>query len=445
MSAPSSVMDGYRAAFDVAAAQLAGQSEPWLQHMREQAFARFTELGFPTPRDEDWKYTRVTPIAKRAFRTLSPSDERGSPPSRAFSEHAGHRLVFIDGRFEPQFSQVGGLPPGAIVTNLRAALTRHSARLQPYLGRCAKVSEHSFAALNTAFLNDGAYIFLPTGAAIPETIQLVFCSSAQGQDAHINPRLLIVAEADSEATVVESFVSDGEFAYFTNAITEVVLGKGAHLEHYKHQEESAKAFHMATLQVQQESRSRLASHSFSVGGALVRSDINTTLDGESAECTLNGLYMVGGRQHVDFHTRIEHVAPGSTSREHYKGIISGRARAVFNGQVYVHPHAQKTDAQQSNDNLLLSREAEVDTKPQLEIYADDVKCAHGATVGQLDENMVYYLRSRGIDDNSARGLLTYGFAQQVLESMQNNAVRERLHEVLLRYLPNTEQIKGLVK
>ena len=445
MSDPTSVMDSYRNAFSAAAADLPGTGEPWLQQTREQAFARFTELGFPTARDEDWKYTRVTPVAKRAFRPLAPNAEARERHSRSLPKLVGHRLVFVDGHFQAQLSETSALPPGAIVTDLRTALTHEPGRLRPYLGRYARVNEQGFTALNTAFLNDGAFLFLATGTTIAEPIEFVFFASPEARDAHINPRVLIVAEDDSKATVVETFVSDGEGAHFTNTITEIVLGENAQLEHYKHQEESAKAFHMATIQVHQASCSQLNSHSFSVGGALVRNDINTVLAGEGAECTLNGLYLVGGRQHVDFHTRIEHAAAGSISREHYKGIISGRARAVFNGKVYVHPQAQKTDARQSNDNLLLSREAEVDTKPQLEIHADDVKCAHGATVGQLDENMVYYLRSRGIDDHSARGLLTYGFARQMLESMQNDAMRERLHEALLRRLPHADQVKGLVK
>ena len=444
MSGTNSVIDGYKAAFDTAAAELPGHREPWVQDTRERALARVSELGFPTPRDEDWKYTRPTPITKRVFRPLSSSGSQSGAPIPDFSEHSGHRVVFIDGRFHPAASRLGELPPGAVVTDLATALTHEPGRLRTHIERCTTASRDGFTALNTAFFNEGALIFVPRGTVLREPIQLVFYTSASAADAHLCPRVVVVVEEDGEATVVESFLSGDKASYFTNTFTDVVLGKSARLEHYKHQAESIRAFHVATLQVHQDSHSSISSHALSVGGALARTDIEVTMAGVDAECTLNGLYLVGGRQHVDFHTRIEHVAPGSVSREHYRGIIDGRARAVFNGKVYVHPKAQKTDAQQSNHNLLLSREAEVDTKPQLEIYADDVKCAHGATVGQLDENMVYYLRSRGIDDDSARGMLTYGFAQQVLETMQHHTIRNRLHTALLQYLPNAAQIKELI-
>jgi Fe-S cluster assembly protein SufD len=253
-----------------------------------------------------------------------------------------------------------------------------------------------------------------------------------------------VLGVNAQAKVIESYGAAGAAAGFTNAVTTVGLADGASLEHYKLQEESEKAFHVARLDVRQARDSRFTSHSVSLGGELTRNDIGAALEAEGAECTLNGLYMVDGRQHVDFHTSVEHTQPRGTSREFYKGILGGRARGVFNGRIHVHPGAQKTDSQQSNQNLLLSRDAEVDTKPELEIYADDVKCSHGATVGQLDPDMLFYLRSRGIDPDAARGLLTYGFAQDVIERMSLDAVRGRLERLIVTRVPDADHVRAMV-
>ena len=255
----------------------------------------------------------------------------------------------------------------------------------------------------------------------------------------------MVAEAGSQTTVIESYVSIFDGCYFTNALTEIALMEDAQVDHFKVQEESTKAFHIATLQVHQDRDSRFASHSISFGGQLARNDINIVLDAEGARCTLNGLFMVSGRQHVDFHTRVDHAKANGSSEEVYKGILDGRSRGVFNGRVKVHPDAQKTDAQQSNKNILLSRDAEIDTKPELEIYADDVKCAHGATVGQLDEQTLFYLRSRGIGEDQARGLLTYGFAREILDRVDLAPLRDKLTEELLHRMPNAEQIREMVE
>ncbi len=254
----------------------------------------------------------------------------------------------------------------------------------------------------------------------------------------------MVADENSQAHVIESYVSLGGGSYFSNAVTEVVLGQNASIEHYKLQEESTNAFHVATLQTHQGRDSRFVSHSVSFGGQLTRNDIRAVLSAEGTDCTLNGLFMVDGRQHVDFHTTVEHSQPHGTSQEYYKGILDGRSRGVFNGRVHVHPGAQKTDATQSNKNLLLSRNAEVDTKPELEIYADDVKCSHGATVGQLDPDALFYLRARGIDEGSARGLLTYGFAQDIIDRMPIQHVRERLEQALVARVPDSDHVKEIL-
>jgi Fe-S cluster assembly protein SufD len=440
-------LDHYRTQFEAAAPQMPGASLPWLQQTRRDAFERFAAIGFPGPRQEDWKYTRVAPIEKRAFRPM-PKTCVGLAPEDLetfyFSQATDHRLTFINGQHSRPLSQTKSLPEGVIVRSLADALSERTEGLAPHLARYADPDAHGFTALNTAFMADGAYVHVPRNTVLEHPIHLLFVTTTQEEELFTHPRILIVAEEGAQASVIESYVHLGSSVYFTNALTEAVVGQNASIDHYKVQREHPKAFHIATLQVHQERDSQFTSHSASLGGLLVRNDINTALAAEGAHCTLNGLYMVGGRQHVDYHTSIHHLKPHCTSRECYKGVLSGRARGVFNGRIYVHPHAQKSDAEQANDNLLLSQDAEIDTKPQLEIYADDVKCAHGATVGQLDERMVFYLRSRGIDQDVARGLLTYGFAGDIVDRMDIAPVRTHMRDLLLTQLPNAAQITGLV-
>jgi Fe-S cluster assembly protein SufD len=435
----------YLAEHRAAAATLPGSGSEWLRAMRELAIARFSELGFPEPRDEHWKYTRVAPVTKRPFRLASKlcvgMDEDDIAPFLAEGLEC-HRLVFVNGWYSAQLSRPGKLPEGVVLGSLAQILSESPDLVRPWLG--AATYRSGFEALNTAFLADGAWVYVARGVVLEKPIHLVYLSTAQGEPAVSHVRNLLVAGPNSQARVIESYVALGAGHYFTNAVTAVALDEGAVLEHYKLQEESEKAFHIARLDVRQARDSRLTSHSVSLGGELSRTDIAASLDDEGAECTLNGLYMVDGRQHVDFHTTVEHVRPRGTSREYFKGILGGRSRGVFNGRVHVHPGAQKTDSQQANKNLLLSRDAEVDTKPELEIYADDVKCSHGATVGQLDGDMLFYLRSRGIDQDSARGLLTYGFAQDVIERMSLGAVRDRLERLIVTRVPDAENVKAIV-
>lgn len=446
MTIAAAQLDHYRKEFSALGAQLPGSGLRWVEKTRQGAFERFAQMGFPSPRDENWKYTRVTPIEKRAFRSMPKSCVGLIPEDLErffFAALPCHRLVFVNGQYTPQLSKPGALPRGATVCSLTKALADNPDRLEPYLARYADAGANGFTALNTAFMGDGAVLYLPRDTVLEHPVHLLFVATTQ-EELFVNPRNLIVAEQGSEATVLESYVSLGGNGYFTNALTEVDVGDNAGVTHYKMQQENLSAFHIATLQVQQRRNSRFTSHSLSFGGSLVRHDINAVLDAEGAQCTLNGLYLGAGRQHVDYHTRIDHTQPLGTSREHYRGILSGRARGVFSGLTKVHAGAQKTDASQSNDNLLLSRDAEVDTKPQLEIYADDVKCSHGATVGQLDDDMIFYLRARGIEAQAARGLLTYGFAQDVIDRMHLAAVRTAVEEVLLGQLPDIDAIKGLV-
>ncbi len=413
----------------------------WLTVLREAALAHFGESGFPTPRQEDWKYTNVAPIEKRHFifpGAVSPALSDGQLRGLFLDGLDCHHLIFINGRLQPGYSAPTTLPDGIEVGGLAHALTKKPSDLEPFLGRVADSTANGFAALNTAFINDGAYIRLAPGASLDKPVHLVFAVTG-ADEVMTAPRVLIVAGDNSRATVIEHYVDMGGGTYLTNAVTEVALAPGAHMDHYKLQQESMNAYHVATVQVHQGRDSRFSSRNFSLGGRLVRNDINTVLSAAGAECVMDGLFMAGGRQHVDNHTFIDHAAPDCASRENYKGVLDGRSRGVFNGRIMVRQDAQKTDAHQSNHNLLLSEDAEVDTKPQLEIFADDVRCSHGATVGQLDNDALFYLRSRGLDEQRARGLLTYAFMREVIDRIEVAPLRAVMGRNLLAWLPGVDE------
>ncbi|HSS63359.1 MAG TPA: Fe-S cluster assembly protein SufD [Gammaproteobacteria bacterium] len=447
MSEVSAAVRHYVDQFARVAGSLPGDDLPWLKARRESAIRRFSELGFPTPRNEAWKYTRVAPIEKRAFVPPTGISEVSPADVERFylSETDCHHLVFLDGRYSASLSSPGELPEGVLIEDLSGALERAPELLEEILADGDADDRHAFSVLNSAFMHDGAVIRLPRDGVVTYPIHLIFVATGRQDDFVTNPRVVIQADRGSRAAIVESFVSLDDSVYFNNVRTDVTIGASACIEHYKLQRESAKAYHVSDLRVHQSAGSGFHSHSFSFGGALVRNDIRVGLDAEDAACTLNGLFMASGRQHVDYHTYIDHHRPRCMSRELYKGILGGRARGVFNGAVYVHPGAVKTDAHQTNNNLLLSRDAEIDTKPQLEIYADDVKCSHGATVGQLDENMLFYLRSRGIGEQAARGLLVYGFARDLVDRIEIKAIRNRLADSLLQWLPHADKVRGLVQ
>jgi Fe-S cluster assembly protein SufD len=347
----------------------------------------------------------------------------------------------VDGRGEVPFE--GDLPAGTLVLSLARALREHPGLIVSHLGRYAKFDEHAFTALNTAFFHDGAFIYVPKGVVVEKPIHLLYVSAPHARPQAVHPRNLIVAGENSQITIVESYLGRDGDTYFTNAVTEVVAGPNAVIDHYKVQREGDAAFHVATLQVHQERASNFRSHSIALGGALVRNDVNAVLAAEGCECVLNGLTMAGGRQLIDNHTRIDHAKPNCNSHELYKAVLDGKAHGVFNGKIFVHADAQKTDAKQTNQTLLLSADATIDTKPQLEIFADDVKCTHGATVGQLDDNMIFYLRSRGIGRAAARSLLTFAFANDIISRIKVGPVRRQLEELLLvtQGLPEDETIE----
>ncbi len=405
----------------------------WLSDLRSKANAQFEAVGFPTAKLEDWRFTNVASIARGKFVTSPNGLARGEAFRSAFFAK-GVRLTFVNGHFAPALSSVAGLPAGVAYMSLAAALAdpAESKYVEKHLAKYAAYGDPSqaFVALNTGHLEDGAYLRVPAGVLLDAPVYACFIAVGDGTAAH--PRSLVIAERGSRVSFVEQYL--GNAATLTNTVTEVVAGENSIVEHYKLQQESGTAFHVGTLQVQQARSSNVTDHSVSLGAKIARNDLNFVLDGEGAEAVLNGLYLPTGEQHVANHSRIEHAQPHCPSRELYKGILDGKSSAVFNGGIVVRQLAQKTDAKQSNKNLLLSDEATINTKPQLEIWADDVKCTHGATIGHLDTQMLFYLRSRGIGEASARSILTFAFANELLHRMKVPEVRERLEKAVLAKL-----------
>ncbi len=426
----------YRALFESIHAD--DKSAPsWVEELRENAIERFDELGFPTTDQEDWKYTNVASIAKNTFTFAT--GRRGIAAELApfiYAEAKSSRLVFVNGVYRAELSSIESLPAGVVAANLREAFAgEHAETLREHLAHDAFAGdEDGFAALNTAFLGDGAFLLVPKGVRVDAPVHLLFLADAAGEKPIAFPRVLIVAERESEATVIESYAAFEESVYFTNAVTEIFVGEGARLIHYKVQRESERAFHIAQTHADLGRDSVFDSTTITLGAQLSRHGIHVQLDHPGAECHVDGLYLVGDGQHADTHSLIDHRQPHCASRQNYKGILDGKSRAVFNGRVFVRRDAQKTDAVQSNKNLLLSNEARVDTKPQLEIFADDVKCAHGATIGQLEEEELFYLASRGLHPELARNLLTYGFAEELIEKIKIESIKTQLDEAILNRL-----------
>jgi Fe-S cluster assembly protein SufD len=435
----------YRGAFQALQERSKGESgAAWVARLRESALDRFEHLGFPTTAEEEWKYTNVSPIAKASFEPIldGNGDARSIDAVQlkrfAYEEAEGSRLVFVNGICRHDLSSLAALPEGVVVSDLAAALVdaQHEKVLREQLARGADYNSNGFTALNTAFLESGAFVLIPQGVELTTPLHLLFLSDTRAETARATfPRVLIIGERDSSAMLIESYASTGEDSvYLTNAIVEVVLAEGARLEHYKVQRESLKAFHIATTTAELGRSSSFNSTTITLGAQLSRHDIQIALTHEGAECTVDGLYLVGTGQHSDTHSVIDHRRPHCTSRQLYKGILDGKSRAVFNGKVFVREGAQRTDAVQTNRNLLLSNEARVDTKPQLEIFADDVKCAHGATVGQLEDEELFYLASRGLHPDIARNLLTYGFAEEVIAKIKVESIKAQLDEAVLNRL-----------
>jgi Fe-S cluster assembly protein SufD len=409
----------------------ASSREPhWLADLRREAFADFQRLGLPTSRNEDWKFTNLAALARTRFHVAAP----GQVDAADVPAWDAHRLVSVNGRFDASRSNVGHLPAGAVAGSLAEALRQGDERVQQYLAKTARHDEHALTALNTACFHDGAFVFVPKDAALHKPIHLLFhsvpSSSGDGTPAAF-PRVLVVLERGSKATLVEEYRGAADSAYFTCGVSEMFVHESAKLDHCKLQGEGLAATHIVAVYAKQQRSSEFASHLVSIGGSLVRNETDVHLAAEGCTATVNGLYFADDRQHVDNHTEIDHAQPHCASHELYKGILRGRGHGVFNGKIFVRPNAQKTDAKQTNKTLLLSDDAIIDTKPQLEIFADDVKCTHGATVGQLEENALFYLRSRGVGLEQARSLLTYAFANDLIQLIPVAPVRAQLGELLL--------------
>jgi Fe-S cluster assembly protein SufD len=402
--------------------------------------ASFQSAGFPTMRNEDWHFTNPAPIAEASLGPMRPHAGRlnaGQIEPWLFGEREWPRLVFVNGRFEPGLSTNG--MQDVKVMNLAVAMREEPSLLERHATRYADIDDPSqaFTALNTALMQDGAVVHVPKGVTAATPIQLLFLSDDEAAGGATHPRILLVIEPGAQATVIEQYAAAGGRHYFTNTVAEAWVGEGATLHHFRLQQEARDAFHVGTFVAHQERDSHLVSFSFATGADLSRINVYAGLHGQGCGATLNGLYMLGGSQHCDHQTRIEHAQPDCYSRELYKGVLDDASHGVFNGKVYVHPIAQKTDGKQTNNTLLLSERARIDTKPQLEIFADDVKCTHGATVGRIDETALFYMKSRGIPNAEARKLLTYAFAAEVLETIPIDALREGLERLTMERFTGT--------
>ena len=414
-----------------------GHHPAWLTEARRTAFAWVAKHGFPTLKDEDWRYTRLDPILDIPFEPAVPGVGHrlsSSTIDALAADLGGTRLVFLNGHFAPELSWLTELPEGATVTNLASVLAEEAERLEPLLSRPFGQHHNAFTALNAALAEDGAFVHLPGGTTVEEPIQLVFFSDTGGSPLVSSPRSVVLAGPGSRVAIVETYAGVPGDVYCTNAVTEVVLEEGAQVEHYKVQDEPETAFHLALLDVRQGRDSRFSSHSVALGSSIARHEVRVGLEAEGAEVSLDGLYMPRGDQHHDNPILIEHAAPHCTSRQLYKGVLDGHGQGVFNGRVVVRPGALGTDASQTNKNLLLSDHAEVDTRPRLEILADDVKCTHAAAVGRLDEDAVFYLRSRGVSHLAARGLLIYAFVNEMVERLRLEPLRSRVEKLVAHRL-----------
>lgn len=439
-------LDHYLSEFARVERTLPGHDNKWLAEMRQSSLERFREADFPSTRIENWKYTDVRPIQKRDFDVATEQAETALSDVKGQLLEAldAHRLVFVNGRYNPALSQVGELPKGAEVTSLSQKLATPDDLLRHHLGQVINGQATAFSDLNAAFMSDGLFLSLADGVALNKPVHVLFLGTEAEHPLMSHVRNFYHLGTGAEAAVIEHYAGLGEAQYFTNSVSEIVTGRNAGLLYYKLQQESERAYHVASINARQNRDSRFAAHGADLGGRLVRTDTNCLLDGEGADARLYGVYAPRGKQHIDNHTRVDHARPHGTSREFYKGILDGRARGVFNGKVVVHNDAQKTDSEQKSEALLLSKHAEVDAKPELEIYADDVKCQHGSTVGQLDDEAIFYLQSRGVDLDSARSLLTYSFADEVIREIRLQALRKRIESALLARLPGGESIREML-
>ncbi len=426
--------------------EMTAEGPKWLTPVRKAGMASFADQGFPTLKDEDWRFTNVAPLAKLNFQLAGPVAVNGAESravaDAAFSQLPGQRLVFVNGHFCEKLSSIKPGANGVRIENLAAALAKDSALIEKHLGKYAQTANNAFAALNQAMFSDGVFIFVPQGVEIAEPVQLIYISSASEKGVVILPRNLIVTEAGSRLTIVENYLSTSDVAYFTNAVTEIVAGDNAFVEHVKVQDEAQSAYHIATIAGKFGRTSNVNVHSFALGAKLSRNNIRTKLAGEGLECILNGLYLTRNEQLADHHMIVEHAQPHCASHEYFNGILDDKSKGVFHGRILVREVAQKTDAKQTNKNLLLSDEASADTKPQLEIYADDVKCTHGATIGQLNDESIFYLRSRGLGSETAKRMLIHAFAGEIIERIKCGPARDVVDKLVWDRLEANPHLLG---
>jgi Fe-S cluster assembly protein SufD len=404
-----------------------------VHELRKSAISNFSELQFPTLKDEEWKYTNISALLKHNFVPFqkSPEDFNVKVHQFLFDKMEHNLIVFVNGVFSKTLSKVKDLPEGVIVNSLAEEIKKDNPIVKKHLGKYADFKNHIFTSLSTAFVHDGAFIYVPEGKIIEDPIHILFLSITDNNKIIVQPRNLFVADKNSQSIIIEHYAAlNNQSVYFTNSVTEVVTAENAFLDHIKLQEESGKAYHIGRMDVHHERNSNFVSHLISFGAEICRNDFNSRFDGEGGESMLNGLYLVESTQLFDAHTLIDHAKPHCNSHEHYKGILMDSSRGVFNGKVIVRKDAQKTNAFQENNNIILSNNALVNTKPQLEIFADDVKCSHGATIGQLDNDAMFYLKSRGIGDDNAKAILIHAFASDVVRYIKINAVREYIETIL---------------
>jgi len=440
-------LENYAESFSRFEKLAAGHDVAWLQNLRRNALARFCEVGFPSTGVEDWRFTNVSAIAEARFQLARDGSseisreqiEQCLPATRTCA------LVFINGRFSRQHSSVESLPAGLTISSLSGQIRQNPGSLEPHLGRYLNLQRDPFCALNTAFLEDGAYVRAAKNVVAPDPIYLLFVSIGDKDLVMSHPRNLIIAESGSEIDVVEDYMSLDGSVEFCNSATELIANENATVSHYRIERHNTRSFNTSTLRIQQARTANVASHSILIGGALVRNNVHPVLAGEGGECLINGLFIGTGRQHLDNYMLVEHAGPHCGSRQFYNGILDDKAHGVFHGRIVVHKDAQKTDAKQTNRNVLLSDDALIDTKPQLEIFADDVKCTHGATIGQIEGNAIFYLRSRGIDEVSARRLLLMAFANECLERMREGAAREHVEKLIHEHLSRIAKIGSVEK
>jgi Fe-S cluster assembly protein SufD len=428
------IKNWYTTSFGIFEKSLNGDKSSGLHELRRKAIASFSSLPFPTTRDEEWKYTNLAPLLIHNFTPSVPGGYADSEEVKKylFDELEHSLLVFINGHYSEGLSRVKDIPKGVLIKSFARAINENKEIITKYFGRYASYDDHVFTALSTAFTRDGAFVYIPENMVVDVPLHILYLNTPDEKKNLIQPRNLFIAEKNSQATIIEHYTSPSSGVYFTNTVTEVIVEENAYLDHIKLQEESREAFHIGRMETEIKRNGNFTSHFISTGAVLSRNDFNARFGEEGGECTLNGLYLIEKSQHYDAHTVIDHASPHCNSHEHYKGILDDRSRGVFNGKVMVRKDAQKTNAFQENNNIILSDEALVNTKPQLEIFADDVKCSHGATIGQLDNDAMFYLKTRGIGEEKSKAILLHAFASDVIKTIKIEPVKDYMEEIISR-------------